>query len=167
MAPDPRLVPQPTDPPWLTRAWQDLGKDEVRDGAWVLSLTSRFARWVQGYYRSATGQPWCALGLSSWLVDCGIRAPENPLSAGAYATWGSDVSGEPHERGDIIVLSRLGGHHVGMWLAEEAAGEHGLMGRVALLGANQANAVSVQWFDTRRIRARRWPQTFIGARPRG
>lgn len=147
--------PLPNDPIWLKRAFQDLGKAETPgpgNAAWIMAMASKFARWVREYY-TMDSIPWCALFVSSCLQHAGIKAPANPLGAAAYLDWG--VPSYPR-RGAIVVLSRVGGSHVGFLLSVVP---DPTTGRVIYrtLGGNQGDKVSVMDFSHTRVKGIRWP----------
>lgn len=76
--------------------------------------------------------PWCGLFLAVVAARAGKRLPHNPLWALNWARWGED-GGQP-ELGDVLVFTRAGGGHVGIYVGEDAAHYH-------VLGGNQHDMV--------------------------
>lgn len=78
--------------------------------------------------------PWCGLFLAVVASRAGKRLPHGPLWALNWARWGED-GGQP-ELGDVLVFTRPGGGHVGIYVGEDADAYH-------VLGGNQRDAVSI------------------------
>ena len=93
---------------------------------------------------------WCSLFLgevakeSAWVPP----GPNVLLAAVSWATWGIAV-GSP-KLGDILVFNRPGGHHVGLYVGEDAEAFH-------VLGGNTGDAVSIARLLKSRLMAARRP----------
>jgi uncharacterized protein (TIGR02594 family) len=76
------------------------------------------------------------------LTACGLAVPALPFRAHSWIAWGSRT--ETPAVGDVAVITRDGGFHVGIVLrvTDES---------IWLLGGNQGNAVSVAQFDRKRV----------------
>ena len=145
-----------TEPPWMTRAWADLGVREVPGPASNARIT-RYFRDVGHAAITDDETAWCAAFIGSTLERSGI-ASSRSLMARSYLQWG--VATEVAERGAITVLSR--GHdpslgHVGLLVAQTQQ-------KVILLGGNQSNAVTVEAFDRDRILGFRLPAGVVAQR---
>ena len=110
---------------------------------------------VLAYYREAgvpqtsDEVPWCAAFVGAVLARCGVQGTGS-LLARSYESWGTSVSLDQAQRGDVVVLSR--GQpwqgHVGFY--EGAAG-----GNVTLLGGNQGDQVNITAYPKSRVVAAR------------
>lgn len=114
--------------------------------AWTKEVGSKV-----GIDYNADSIPWCGL----FMGVCASRAGYTPPAICVRASeW--EKFGNPAERamlGDICVLTRQGGGHVGLYVGETADGKY-----VYLLGGNQADAVNIKMFPRYRITAvRRCP----------
>jgi len=90
--------------------------------------------------------PWCGLFLATVAHRAGNPLPDKPLWARNWLNWGTAV--QIPELGDVLVFSREGGGHVGLYVGEGRGTYH-------VLGGNQGDAVSI-----RRLAKNR----FLGAR---
>jgi uncharacterized protein (TIGR02594 family) len=100
---------------------------------------------VKGY--TADSIPWCGLFMAIVAHRAGKPLPVNPLWARNWASWGK-TSGKP-ALGDVLVFTRDGGGHVGLYVGEDAACFH-------VLGGNQGDAVNfARIVKTRLLDARR------------
>lgn len=139
-------------PIWLLVAEAFVGLREVSGP----QSSPVILRWV-----AATGapqwyddddKPWCALFLNRVLLACRI-----PMSGTGYAllraksfeTWGRPLTAP--SIGAVLVFTRDGGGHVGLYLGENAD-------NFLVLGGNQRNEVSETWIAKARLSAIRWPE---------
>lgn len=92
---------------------------------------------VSGIY-TGDAMSWCAVFIS---YICKISDKPLPytgyelLRAASFATWGNSVAQGQEALGDILVFSRPGGNHVGIYIAESATTFH-------VLGGNQSDSVN-------------------------
>lgn len=93
---------------------------------------------------------WCALFMS-WVAKSAGKVlpstngdPYNMLRAKWFLNFGDSVSYEDACFGDVVVLQRPGGGHVGLLIAKGP-------GRVHLLGGNQGNMVNIAEMEKSRI----------------
>lgn len=95
---------------------------------------------------------WCGLFMSHLFRITGkpllgIKGDKyNYLRAAKYAEWGNKVD-EP-EMGDVLVFSRTGGGHVGLYVGESKY-------TYFVLGGNQSNSVSITEIKKDRLTAAR------------
>lgn len=88
--------------------------------------------------------PWCGLFLAVVAARAGKRLPAHPLWALNWARWGEE-GGQP-ELGDVLVFTRLGGGHVGLYVGEDHVSYH-------VLGGNQRDSVSIARVSKERLYA--------------
>lgn len=90
---------------------------------------------VAGWY-DRDEHPWCALFISYLCKKLGLPVPEGfeAVRARGFATWGNQA---PEAMlGDLLIFSRLGGGHVGIYVGEDDRAYH-------VLGGNQADKVCI------------------------
>ncbi len=78
--------------------------------------------------------PWCGLFMAVVVKRSGREPVKSPLWARSWAKWGVGVPSP--ELGDIVVFSRNGGGHVGLYVGEDSHAYH-------ILGGNQKNMVNI------------------------
>ena len=101
--------------------------DEVGEAEGVL-------RWIGSWYKEDS-TPWCGLAVAVWAIRAGKTIGfNNPLGAKNWAQWG-DKSPQP-SLGDVLVFSRKGGGHVGLYVGEDHEAYH-------VLGGNQSDSVNI------------------------
>ena len=119
-------VPDVHIPPWLTVMRDHLGLAEVQgpgSNPLITGLATRVAaadprlEWIASFYTD-DAIPWCGLMEAFCMVSSGILPPvPNPLSARAWGGWGKALS-RPIP-GAVLVFTRPGGGHVGLYEAED------------------------------------------------
>jgi uncharacterized protein (TIGR02594 family) len=136
----------------------------------VVDIASDWVGLHQSYDRTALREflgvdpvriEWCAAFVNSVLAEAGIPGSESvhryPLLARSFLTWGSGVSREDIQPGDVVIFprGRAGWQgHVGFYV--ETVWEAGIE-YWAILGGNQQNSVSVDLYPaSRAIGIRRW-----------
>lgn len=92
--------------------------------------------------------PWCSGFACAMMEEAGIRSPRSD-GARSWIDWGQ-VKSTP-EVGDVVVLKRPGGFHVGFAVGRDTRGN------VMLIGGNQGDKVCVAAFPADRILAIRRP----------
>lgn len=87
--------------------------------------------------------PWCSSFVNFCIEQAGGVGTKSAAAA-SWLTWGRPVDSRDVLLGDVAVLSRVGGHHVGFPI--------GIVGgTVLLLGGNQGNRVSVAPYPIARV----------------
>lgn len=86
---------------------------------------------IRGYNHDSIA--WCGLFMAVIAKRSGKPMPENPLWARNWAAWGED---SPKELGAVLVFTRNGGGHVGLYIGEDADCYH-------VLGGNQSDRVCI------------------------
>lgn len=144
----------PAEPIWMREARRYLGLREIvgkGSNPTIMGWAKRLGGWVASFYTD-DDIPWCGLALAAWVA---ITMPEeplpsNPLGALNWRTFGIALS--TPSLGAILVFTRSGGGHVGLYVGEDATHFH-------VLGANQSNSVSITRIEKSRLAATRWPKT--------
>lgn len=149
-------VSPPAEPVWLREARRFMGLKEIAGGksnATILGWAKAIGGWIASYFTN-DDIPWCGLFMAHIM---GATLPEevlpsNPLSAKAWAKFGRPLN--VPSLGCVLVFSRDGGGHVGLYVGET-------MTAYRVLGGNQSNSVSLTWIDKKRLveGGMRWPQT--------
>jgi len=92
--------------------------------------------------------PWCGLFIAVVAQRAGKELPRNVLSALAWAKFG--VSQEVAMLGDVLVFTRKGGGHVGLYVGESKDSYF-------VLGGNQSDKVSITRILKNRLHSVRRP----------
>lgn len=127
--------------PRMLRAALDLyGVKEIigeNDNPTILDWATECG--IRGY--SGDDIPWCGLFMAVIAKRAGKKIPENPLWARNWAAWGEPCR---PELGAVMVFSRQGGGHVGLYCAEDSEYYH-------VLGGNQGDTVSITRIRKQRL----------------
>lgn len=121
-----------------------------------------YNKWAADWYNKDS-IPWCGLFVAAVCARTGLdyRAPpKNYLAALAWADWGTPVQFKGKEGyrleeiklGDIGVLVRNGGGHVGIIVGVTKDGKN-----IIMVGGNQGDKVSIAEFPLSRVYAIRRP----------
>lgn len=78
--------------------------------------------------------PWCGLFMAVVAKRSTWEPPRNPLWALSWSAFGKPV--DVPMLGDVLVFTRNGGGHVGIYVGEDATAYH-------VLGGNQSDAVTI------------------------
>jgi len=139
-------------PAWLLEAERLQGIREIpgsESSPDIMAWAARQAPWIRAIY-NADEVPWCGLFAAHCVSTAGLSVPETPLSALAWADWGTPL--RRPVLGAVAVFRRAGGGHVGFIVAESRAGD------LHVLGGNQSDRVSTARFSRERLVAVRWPE---------
>lgn len=114
-------------------------------------------RWAKeiglGHVYKSDEIAWCGLTVAFAAFKAGYdHAPRgNALWARNWALWGKPAAIDGAMLGDVLVFTRKGGGHVGVYIAEDATAYH-------VLGGNQGDAVNIKRIPKSRcIAVRRSP----------
>ena len=138
-------TPGPADNPVIL-AWAD----ELGD-----KLGTAYAKWAANWYQDDS-TPWCGLGMALVAQRANPedrperRPPDKYLAAASWASWGRPVGAKGAMLGDVLVFTRDGGGHVGLYVGEDATHYH-------VLGFNQSDSVNVTRIAKSRCTAARRP----------
>lgn len=143
--------------PWLSVMRSITGTKEApgaKDNPFILEMAHEVVRRFPdlagnvGWYNHDS-VPWCGLGMAYCMAVSGIRPPDAPLSALAWASWGRALKAPTP--GAVMVYSRTGGGHVTLYESEDSASYY-------CRGGNQSDSVNITRIaKSRPIRAIRWP----------
>jgi uncharacterized protein (TIGR02594 family) len=93
--------------------------------------------------------PWCGVFIGICVKRAGYNVVSHPYRAKSWVFFGVAVS--KAMLGDILVFSRTGGNHVGIYVGEDASA-------YCVYGGNQSNMVNCTWISKDRLIAiRRTP----------
>lgn len=90
--------------------------------------------------------PWCGLIMGVCAKRAGFEPPHLCVRAKEWAYWGN-MSQKP-KLGDVLVFTRSGGNHVGLYVGEDKECFH-------VLGGNQSNEVNIMRIARNRLEATR------------
>jgi uncharacterized protein (TIGR02594 family) len=112
--------------------------------AWIknmwMGLPSGRTFW-KDYGEDDSKLPWCGAFMALVFKQCGLAFPDHYASSLAWRNLGPQLK-EPRY-GCLAVRGNRGrGGHVGLVITESTAGNH-----ILLLGGNQSDAVTQQWFN--------------------
>ena len=138
-------------PHWLGIAEKEIGTKEIPGE----QDNPRIVEYAQATSLKASDDevPWCSSLVNWCMMQAGITRT-NSAAARSWSTWGRPLVGPA--MGCVVVLSRPPNPahgHVAFCV--------GVVGtdRIALLGGNQNNQVSVATYPRSRVVAYRWPLT--------
>lgn len=92
--------------------------------------------------------PWCGLFMAVVMKRASREPVKDPLWAMNWTNFGVPIN-KPM-LGDVLIFTRNGGGHVGIYIGEDRAAYH-------VLGGNQGNAVNVKRIAKERLTAVRRP----------
>ena len=142
-------------PKMLKEALKHYGTLEHRDSANnpdILKWATEIGGWVGSYFKSDS-IPWCGLFMGIVAKRSGYSIPNNPLSALAWASFGTPV--KEAKLGYVLVFTRGGGGHVGLYVGEDAAAFH-------VLGGNQSDSVNITRIAKSRLYSIQRPKYKVG-----
>jgi uncharacterized protein (TIGR02594 family) len=117
----------------------------------ILGWAKRLGGWIASFYKS-DATPWCGL-FCAHAFAIGLPnepRPANPLGALEWRKFGVPMN-EP-AIGAVLVFTRKGGGHVGLYAGEDET-------RYYVLAGNQDDMVKVSPILKERCVAVRWPKT--------
>lgn len=141
-------------PSLLVEALSHYGEREIsgyKHNQTILSW-ARFVGKKLGIVVNDDETPWCGTFMAYCAKVCGLTPPDIAVRASSWMNFGV-----PEQRaglGDILVFTRKGGGHVGLYVGEDDLCYH-------VLGGNQGNAVSIVRIEKIRCSAIRRPEYFI------
>ena len=140
-------------PHWLEIAEREIGTKEITGD----QDNPRIVEYAQATSLKASDDEtaWCSSFVNWCMMQAGI-ARTNSAAARSWSTWGRSLPGPV--LGCVVVLSRPPNPaqgHVAFCVGTVGAD------RIALLGGNQGNSVSVATYPRSRVVAYRWPTTLV------
>lgn len=144
-------------PPWLARAYRDLGTVEVPGSADspIIMHLAQLAHVADIVTHDEV--PWCAAAVGGWLEDVGVKG-SRAATAISYRDWGVRLPPESRIVGAVMWLKPspgvAGTGHVAFYVGSRF--DNGIESHVRLLGGNQHDRVCEADFPVGRISAVRW-----------
>lgn len=142
-----------SEPVWLAEARRHIGVREIAGPkhspiimGWIRALGAR----ALGIPVNDDETPWCGIFMAWIMKRSGCDLPSIAVRASQWAKWGRQLL-KPR-LGCVLVFTRNGGGHVGLYLGEDATHFH-------VLGGNQSNSVNVMRIAKARLAegGMRWP----------
>lgn len=118
----------------------------------ILGWAKEIGKELEGAY-TADSIPWCGLFMAVIAKRADKEWPKSPLWALSWATFGTRTS--TPMLGDVLVFTRNGGGHVGIYVGEDATAYH-------VLGGNQSDKVNIARVAKNRLYTARRPVYAIG-----
>lgn len=151
------MAASPVAPSWLTLARTFVGTREVvgtKHSPVIMGWIQEIGAKTLGMKVNDDETPWCGTFMALLMKRSGLTAPLIAVRAaswGRVGQWGRELIAP--RLGCILVFTREGGGHVGLYLGEDAAHFH-------VLGGNQSNSVSVTRIakDRLALGGMRWPK---------
>lgn len=82
---------------------------------------------------------WCGVFVGNMVLEAGGTPPSYPQGAKRWLKYGREVHPNAVLRGDIIVTTRTGGHHVTICSRSDASGCY-------CVGGNQGDSVKISFY---------------------
>lgn len=145
------------EPAWLTLARAQVGTREIvgkKHSAKIMGWIQEVGAKVLGIKVNDDETPWCGTFMAWLMKRAGLSSPAIAVRASQWAragSWGRELIGP--RLGCILVFTRAGGGHVGLYIGEDATHYH-------VLGGNQSNSVSITRIAKNRLApgGMRWPK---------
>lgn len=143
------------NPRWLTYARSLMGTREIvgpKHSAVIMGWIKRLGTKVLGVVVKDDETPWCGTFMAEVMSKAGLTPPQVAVRASSWAAWGTNISAP--RLGAVLVFTRSGGGHVGIYVGERSDAYR-------VLGGNQGNAVSETWIAKNRLARNgiRWPSS--------
>lgn len=146
----------PSEPPWLIEARKHVGTREIvgpRHSPVIMGWIREIGASILGVPVNDDETPWCGTFMALVMKRSGIQPPKIAVRAsqwGRAGKWGRELLGP--RLGCVLVFTRNGGGHVGLYVGEDATHFH-------VLGGNQSNSVNVMRLAKTRLAegGMRWP----------
>jgi uncharacterized protein (TIGR02594 family) len=147
------------DPPWLKRAFADLGLQELPGAAARPRIVEMYAK--AGHPEITSDEvAWCSAAVNAWMVESNIRGTGS-LVARSWLGWGRAVDRRNTiPRGAVLVLRRGKSSwqgHVCLCLQDRD-------GILTVIGGNQKDGVTVDRYRKAALIGARWPDTVGNSR---
>jgi uncharacterized protein (TIGR02594 family) len=147
------------DPPWLKRAFADLGLQELPGAAARPRIVEMYAK--AGHPEIKSDEiAWCSAAVNAWMVEANIRGTGS-LVARSWLSWGRAVEmRKTIPRGAVLVLRRGKSSwqgHVCLCLEDRD-------GTLTVIGGNQSDGVTIDRYRKAALIGARWPDTVGNSR---
>lgn len=145
-----------SEPNWLAEARRHLGVREIvgaKNSPVIMGWIKELGAKVLGIQVNDDETPWCGTFMAMVMQRSGLKPPAIAVRAaqwGRVGKWGRELLGP--RLGCVLVFTRNGGGHVGLYLGEDSTHYH-------VLGGNQSNSVSIMRIAKSRLAdgGMRWP----------
>ena len=145
------------EPAWLALARAQIGVREIvgpKHSPVIMSWIAEVGAKVLGLKVNDDETPWCGTFMAWLMLRCGLSAPAISVRAASWGragNWGRELLGP--RLGCVMVFTRQGGGHVGLYVGEDGTHFH-------ILGGNQSNSVSITRIAKDRLAdgGMRWPK---------
>ena len=142
------------EPVWMIEARRHVGLKEIpgpRHNQTIMGWIKRLGPRVLGIVVKDDETAWCGTFMAHVMSVAGIKAPPIAVRASAWGTWGRQLVAP--RIGCVLVFTRKGGGHVGLYAGETDT-------HYAVLGGNQGNAVNIMMLAKSRLSpgGMRWPE---------
>jgi uncharacterized protein (TIGR02594 family) len=124
-----------------------MEKPGTADNPIIIGWAKEVGGEVADVYR-ADSIPWCGLFMAVVAKRAGKEPPKHPLWALSWSAFGAKAPAPA--LGDVLVFTRGGGGHVGLYVGEDASAFHAL-------GGNQSDRVCIARIAKARLYAARRP----------
>jgi uncharacterized protein (TIGR02594 family) len=141
------------EPSWLLIARKLIGVREIvgpKHSATIMGWIAALGSKILGIVVKDDETPWCGTFMAHVMVEVKIAPPAIAVRASSWAGWGRQLN--TPRLGCVLVFTRAGGGHVGLYLGERSDAYR-------VLGGNQSNSVSETWIAKDRLApgGLRWP----------
>jgi uncharacterized protein (TIGR02594 family) len=142
------------DPPWLKKAFQELGEHEIKGP----KSNPDIERFLQSTVEGPPGHmadetAWCSAFVNSMIEEATLLEGTNSVAARSWLNFGKKIT--TPVRGCIVVFSRPDAGpafgHVAFFLKKSGD-------KIRVLGGNQSNAVSIADYAASRLLGYRLPK---------
>jgi uncharacterized protein (TIGR02594 family) len=146
------------DPPWLNRAFADLGLHELPGAAARPRIVEMYAK--AGHPEITSDEiAWCSAALNTWMVESNNRGTGS-LAARSWLSWGRAVDlRKTIPRGAVLIFRRSSSWqgHVCLCLEDRD-------GMLTVIGGNQSDGVTIARYRKAALIGARWPDTVGNSR---
>jgi uncharacterized protein (TIGR02594 family) len=139
------------EPTWYREAKKWIGLREypgARHNPTIMAWAKRLGSRILGINVKDDETPWCGLFMAHCFDSVGILPPAIAIRASEWGKWGRELTAP--RLGCVLVFTRQGGGHVGLYVGEDDTSYH-------VLGGNQSNSVSIMRLAKNRLTSMRWP----------
>ena len=142
-------------PRWFRLARTLIGTREIvgpKHSPTIMGWIAKLGAKVLGITVKDDETPWCGTFVAHVMAESGVAPPPIAVRASSWGSWGRELV--VPRLGCVLIFTRQGGGHVGLYAGERADA-------FRVLGGNQSNAVTETWIAKDRLAkgGMRWPLT--------